>query len=800
MTWANLGILGVGGLLVSVPIVLHFMMQPKPKEMVFPAMRFLQEMQQSNRTRMRVRHFLLLLMRCLLIGLVAVALAGPSVASNDYGKWLTLSGIGFSGLLVGAVLLVAYFRKQKNAVLIGILAVLFLGHLAYGAWAASKLLSTESAQLLGDDQAPVAALIVLDTSPRMEYQSENRTSFERAKEMGSWLVSQFPADSQVCVMATDNDRAFFSVDVAAADRRIETLEIGFSGTSVPTALNDGIEVLDKAPQERKEIYVITDLTRESWAGENPKSLIKQLDRMEGVSTFVIDVGVEDASNFSLTQLNLSDAEISQNGRLTITTEIQRQGSAGQRTVRMSVEKPEPPLPVVRDGQSVFPQATFDRQTVTKDVRENSSMPVKFTFSEPLDYGTYHGMIEIEGQDGLEFDNRRYFTIRVSQTKKTLTVHPPNVNPKVIESLLAPKDKVDAGTARYECEFATQDEFGAFQDLETYDAIFLLNPRPQAESEWERLESFVEKGGGLGVFLGHNAANGPLVDSSFTSETAQRLLAGKLEKQWENEGNDLFLSPKELSHPIYDLVRTHPTDVLWNRFPIFLYWGYDIEANSDELPTQTLLRFGNREPAVIERNIGLGRVLVMTTPVTEYGYVEGRPIWNNLLTGRPVPAFLLLRGIATYLMQGDTESLNIQVGQTASFENDLRAFPDRYDQVFSPKPDKAPTTLNAVGGKVRYRFTDYPGHYRLKGLFNDEVVLRGFSANLNQAATDLTRLEPDELDTFLGPDRYQLARQQNEIQRQQGTTRRGQEFYPLMVLMMLVVMAVEYLMSNRFYNS
>ena len=80
------------------------------------------------------------------------------------------------------------------------------------------------------------------------------------------------------------------------------------------------------------------------------------------------------------------------------------------------------------------------------------------------------------------------------------------------------------------------------------------------------------------------------------------------------------------------------------------------------------------------------------------------------------------------------------------------------------------------------------------------VLRGFSANLPESSTDLTRIEMDELDGILGPDRYQLARQKNEIQRQQGTTRRGQEFYPLLLLMMLVVFAVEYLMSNRFYQT
>ncbi len=798
MTWANLAILGVGAALVSVPVILHFLMQPKPKEMLFPAMRFLKERRESNRSRMRIRHFLLLLLRCLLIGLVAVALAGPSVASSDFGNWLTLGGIGFSGLVVATILLFSFFRQTKNWLLIGILGALFLGHLIYGSWATSKLLGSESAQLIGDDQAPVAALIVIDTSPRMEFLNENNTGLEKAMEAGQWLVSQFPVDSQVCVLATDNDRPFFSVDVAAATRRIKTLETNFSGSSIPAALLDGIQILNKAPQERKEIYIVTDLTRESWAGENPKPLAKLLDQSPGTSVFVFDVGVENPTNMALTQLNLSDVEISTNGRMSISTEVQRLGPATQRTVKMLIERHEPPLPVVRDEQNVFPTATFDGQMVTKDIRENSSVPVKFTFSQPLELGVYHGRVEVEGQDGLAIDNQRFFTFRVGATKRALIVHPTNVYPRIIESLLAPRDKVEAGTAKYESETTTQTEFLRFENLSNYDAIYLLDPQPMAEPIWERLESYVREGGGLGIFLGHNAAEGGVADAGFATPTAKRVLSGTLEQQWFNEEPDLFLSPKELTHPIFNSIRGNETTVLWNRFPVFIHWGF-LPDEDDKLPTQTLLRFGNREPALIERTIGAGRILVMTTPITEYSSVEGRPIWNLLISGNMVPSYLLLEGIASYLVQGDAESLNVGIGQIATLNNDLREFPENY-QAFSPDPGKPPTRVNAVDGKLRYRFIDFPGHYRLKGVMDQTVVLRGFSANIGSAVTDLTRIEPDQLDAFLGAERYKLARQRDEIQRQQGATRRGQEFYPLVVLMMLIVMAVEYLMSNRFYRS
>ena len=81
--------------------------------------------------------------------------------------------------------------------------------------------------LIGDDQAPVAALIVMDASPRMQLEFENETRLEKAQAIGEWLVTQFPGDSQVCIAPTDGEGAFFSVDVGAADRRIDKLETNF---------------------------------------------------------------------------------------------------------------------------------------------------------------------------------------------------------------------------------------------------------------------------------------------------------------------------------------------------------------------------------------------------------------------------------------------------------------------------------------------------------------------------------------------------------------------------------------------
>ena len=798
MAWANIAILGIGGALLAIPIILHFLMQPKPKQLTFPALRFLKEKQHSTRSRMRLRHLLLLLLRCLLIALVALALAGPSVASQEYGNWLTLGGIGFSGLIVAIILVAALWgTRRRSWLLISILGILFAAHLIYGGISAVRLMGNDSVKLIGDSQAPVAALVVVDTSPRMTYTYENDTRLDRAQEMGEWLLDQFPADSEVCVLATDKDRPFFSVDVSAAKKRLATLDIAYASGFIPETLNDGIKLLEKARHERKEIYVLSDLTARSWTTDNANSTLRLMEKNEGINVFVIDLGVENPQNFLLGNPQLSSEMITRASGLRISAELKRIGPAAQRTVRMQIEKPDKTLPRILDGETIVP-GTFWEQKKNVDVRKDRVTSVEFQFNESLDPGVYHGKIEVVGKDGLEVDNERFFTVNVTEAFQTLIVHPDDVNPRVFESALMPNRDLASADSMFNCTVVRQRAMT--NDFKDFDSILLLDPEPLPAATWKALENFVSDGGGLGVFLGHNAVKDSVAHESFLVDSAVRVLTGSLTFPWRRKDSKLFFSPDSLAHPIYEQFRTLETSIPWYNHPVHVHWGIDFDDQFEKLPTQVLMRYGNGQPAIIERQMGEGRSIVVTTPFTEPAQSRERSvIWNDLFIGRAWPNWLLLIEISEYLVQNDAESLNVWVGQTARLRNEWGVHPESY-RVYTPQTGKIPSELPAPDNDVRYKFTDTPGHYRLKGKLLSDTVLRGFSANLRNEDTDLTRIEPNFLDTVLGNERYQLATEQAEIQRQQGTTRRGQEFYPLLVLMMVVILGVEILMSNRFYST
>ncbi|MDP6446321.1 MAG: BatA domain-containing protein, partial [Pirellulaceae bacterium] len=113
MAFLNLSLLFGAGL-VAVPIILHLAMRRKPKKLIFPALRFLQQRQESNRRKLQLRHLLLLLLRCLVIALIAIALARPSAASSVASRWLVVWILGVISAVIVPLAVLCWVQKRSK--------------------------------------------------------------------------------------------------------------------------------------------------------------------------------------------------------------------------------------------------------------------------------------------------------------------------------------------------------------------------------------------------------------------------------------------------------------------------------------------------------------------------------------------------------------------------------------------------------------------------------------------------------------------------------------------------------------
>src|SRR5436305_3384109 len=220
MAFVNLSLLAAG-LLVAIPVVLHLIMRQRPKQFVFPAVRFIRQRRLANQRKLQLRHWLLLALRCAAVGLLALALARPSVASGALSSWVAAGFLAALAALAGVIALGALSRGVSRLIsggFAGLAAVLLVGTL----FLAGRALAGKS-PLLGDQESPIAAAIVIDTSPRMQYRHENKTRLEAAQDLAQWLIRQLPANTEFAIIAPYPGRGAFAAARAAAEKAAERL-------------------------------------------------------------------------------------------------------------------------------------------------------------------------------------------------------------------------------------------------------------------------------------------------------------------------------------------------------------------------------------------------------------------------------------------------------------------------------------------------------------------------------------------------------------------------------------------------
>ncbi len=635
---------------------------------------------------------------------------------------------------------------------------------------------------LGSQEAPVAAALVFDTSKRMEYQHENRTRLEVAQELGQWLLAQFPGESQIAVLDARLGPAAFQVDRGAAKHRIERLTTLASSQPLAGVLEEAARLLGQSELSRREIYVFTDLARVSWPKESAARLQSRMAELPDVGIYLVDVGVDEPTNSALGGLRLSGQVLSSRSPLRIETEVSRRGPAARRTIELHLLEPGP-------GQSesgeLKPQKRSER---TLTVEPDQPQQVEFQVGG-LEVGTHQGYVEIVGQDGLACDDRRYFTVEVKPAWRILLAapKPPESYAQVLSQMLAPEDYRRSGRARFECDVIALGELPK-HDLGPYAAACLIDPTPLEPDSWKKLGDFVADGHGLAIFLGRNAKLEP-----FNRPAAQELLAGKLLRRGRRPDGSLHLAPRDFQHPILAELRGYADSIPWQQAPVYRYWQLDEPAAG----VHAVVPFSDGQPAILERPLGKGRAVTMTTPV----YYDPDDPWNLLTIGESWPFFILVNEMVSYLVGSSDEQLNYAAGQTAV----LKLEPERTFRSYvltaldAPEVVEVRLTPDLRQQTLVVTSTEELGNYRVRAGGSTAGVDRGFSVNLAPEQTQLDRLSGEELAEMFGTIPYRIARDRSRLELDRSMQRVGRELFPLLILLVAIALGCEHVVANRFYR-
>lgn len=705
-----------GAALIALPILLHLIMRREAQKLRFPALRFVQQRRNMNQHRLRLRHLLLLAMRCAIIALLAFALARPTLrGSNAAGK----------------------------------------------------------------ENAPVASALVFDNSLRMEYVHANKSRMDEAKEMAGWLLQQLPAESPVTVVDRAGRQRGQDLDRSAAELRVERLETSAAVRPMEDALRDAVRWLEDKQDYRGEIYVFTDLAAEAWPESMLTEVAKQLDGAPGTNLYLIDVGAESPHNIGLGALRLSSEQLAPGGILRMETELISAGAQGDNNESIDL------APSAVEVEMYVETPTGEPEKRGQQVAApNGSEPAALEFSlSNLPLGTHQGFVRIAQSDALPSDNIRYFTVDVRPPTRLLLVGETEDDVLFLREALAPSVVAGQAQSTFACDFGRFEQIAELP-LDDFATVSLVDPPPLPAEAWQALVNYAESGGGVGIFLGRKAKA-----KGMNNNEAQAVLPAKL--RWESH-DATYLRPVAVEHPALAELSDLADVVPWSEFPVFKYW--ELEAGAEE--AHVVASFANGKPALVERQIGAGRVLLMTTPVSDPAFDDP---WNLLPTGvDPWPFLALANGIAEYLAAAGNAQLNYLAGQTVV----LRLAPE--EQVTSyalQMPDRSAVRQSLAPGQQDLSIAAAValGNYRVRAGGQEGKLDRGFSVNLPAEITRFDRAAADQIVKALGEKRTRTARTRKDIEVRVGLARMGRELFPWLILAVALVLAAEQLLANRFYR-
>jgi hypothetical protein len=623
-------------------------------------------------------------------------------------------------------------------------------------------------------------VLVFDTSARMDYVHQGESRLERARRWGQELLPRIPAGAQIAVVDGQGGPIGFEADRAAALVRLRKLTISPGAMPVAASVLRGLELLQGSNTGGGELFVFTDLAEPGWPSEMLRTLREQLATMPTAKLWLVDVGVEEPVNFALGDLQVVSSVTAPGSSVYVRTFLT--GTvAGQKMVELRLQEPQKPEAADNRGEYQL------RGAQTVSVLPGQPVPVEFSFTVSR-AGIYQGFLALLGEDPLKWDDRRFFTVVVRPPENVLLVAPQQVLPNLVylREMLAPEALAKLGRARFRCHQAEQSQLEE-TPLEKFAVLVLVDPQPLEDSAVSRLVEYVRLGGGLAIFLGASAGDPQKWD---TAGLQQLLPAVPIRQARVPEGT--VLRPDSFHHPILQPLEPHAEKLPWDLAPVYRYWQVNIRTQE----TFAILNFATGEPAILERKVGQGRVLLITSPISDPPRTGA---WNLWTSGDCWPLLALVHQMMVY--GGGVENIQVGFSSTPRLSVLLPGEPPRPVRIVPSVGwgSDSPVVLEQKDRFIQVQGWDLTGNYLIPLEATSGSSMHGFSVNIPSEATVLTR-KAEELLQSLGTDQVRLGRSLAEFDLRWASGGQQRELSGWLLFLAVLFFLGEFFLSNQFYTS
>jgi hypothetical protein len=575
-----------------------------------------------------------------------------------------------------------------------------------------------------------SAVIVLDDSASMRRVTDGTPVFERAKDRARRLLQELPKDAEVALLlasegseprvgelSLERTRLLQALDVTRASAR---------AADYPQALRRAGLILTTSRRAERRIFVITDLQAAGWGDEAPA-------RREGDPDLVL-VDVADPerwSNRAVVRVTAQPAVDLGTGAVSVEAEVADYSA-----------KPAASLGLV---------LKIDGAVVAKGFLEFSgSGRQKKTFVHTIAgaAGSHDVEVSIDGDD-FPLDDRRWARLDLSDALRVLVI---NGDARTVlredeayflETALKASDRTTSVLS------ALPDDVSP-GSLDGYNVVFLANLAEPSAPLAAALLRYVQRGGGLFLSVGSrvnlpawNDRLGPLLPQPLSVSRTAAALPGQVVGETIDDRPAARLAPLDRRHPLLSAFPSRGEGIASARFFKFLL----LEPVPDTALSVVILRYDTGAPALVEKTVGKGRVMLLSTTIDRE--------WTDL----PIRAgFLPLVQESARRLSGTSERSGtavLGVGQ----RRDIALTPDeRRLEITKPDGTVWVASKDRGGGTrtVLFTETDEPGAYHVRTAGADGLLTErpadGFVVNIDPKESNPERLAPEKR-----PDRKAAAK-------------------------------------------
>lgn len=590
--------------------------------------------------------------------------------------------------------------------------------------------------------AKTTMALVIDNSVSMGLRSENGTLLQQVKSRAAELLDTGSSGDDVFILtAADTIRTGANVRLSMIERAKEMVDqvpLYYGEADLTKTLRLADQLLAESENLNKELYLFSDFQQSAFLGD---SLSLQADKK-----YAVAFRTSGNRNLSITGALIGSTIFEKGKVIDLRAEIANNGTTDVNDVLIQL---------FIEGQAVA------QNSVSLNAGDRSTVSFKFVLNRT---GHLSGHFLLE-EDDLPEDNARFFTIYVPDRIRVALVGQP-ADTKYLSIALRP----DPAGQLFAVTTVKPEQLG-LTTLD-FDVVVLSNLNRLDEEVVERLQSFVNAGGGL-LFVA-----GPNLDiRSFNSGIAPRLglprFAGTI-GSLDAEAS-FAIDYIDLLHPLFEGVFEQNEINLVKPSVRFAL------KTDKTTAVQEIIRYSNGDPFLYEKSHESGRMLVMTTSLDlRTTDLPHRTLFSPLVTRSVIYLGLphqTLRGKRI----GDILEYSLspaRLGAALAMER-----PDA-------RSDRLQPDVRQTGPWVSYSDSDLPGIYRL---FANEELLSQWAVNIPESELDMLPLKQDNLESNFSLNVLDKDVDFDQLVRQ---NRYGTELWKIFAIIVLALMVIEMLIYRQ----